>query len=355
MNYTLAHLRCLIAWLFDTPVCYANEKNGLGDVEDYLFKVKSKVKLYSPLYKPGQLKGGVMAVKLSNVCDPGRWHSGYGNSLKEDELSKSEDKKIVDSESQADMEVDYTWVNKEDYTLVHAWLADLDPITGIIYISLFFSIWSFLYLIVFCQHHSHSTQVHITVNNFVKVPILRGSPNTPEVLTGQGCVHLSTPPLPRPRFTCSILDTFFSSPAPVPLPKPKALTTKRSFWLKSPTPPPCFAPHSKLKLKSPSPPIKEKGFTDINADRDTDQKEDGLQAFDSTHSFFNPIGSPTKNQPNTPEIILDSNEESAEDAHDNDDEEDPTGKDIDKALHVERWNTPKHAFVLYLFCLLWIL
>ena len=37
------------------------------------------------------------------------------------------------------------------------------------------------------------------------------------------------------------------------------------------------------KLKSPSPPIKEMGFTDFDADGDTDQEEDGLQVFDSTH------------------------------------------------------------------------
>jgi len=68
------------------------------------------------------------------------------------------------------------------------------------------------------------------------------------------------------------------------------------------------------------------------------------------HPFFNPIGSPTKIRPNTPKIILieDSDEERAEDAHDVNDEEDPTGEDINKVLHVERWNTPKHAFALYL-------
>jgi hypothetical protein len=189
------------------------------------------------------------------------------------------------------------------------------------------------------------------VNNLVKVPILRGSSNTPEVLTARGRVHLSTPPLPRPKFTRSILDTFSSSPAPLPLPKPRALTTKRSVRLKSPTPPARFAPRSKLKLKSPPPPVKEKVFTDIDADGDTDQEEDGLRAFDSTHPFFNPIGSPTKNRPHAPEVILveDSDEGGAEDAYDDvDEEEDPIGEDIDKVLRVERWNTPKHAFALYL-------
>jgi hypothetical protein len=202
---------------------------------------------------------------------------------------------------------------------------------------------------MFCQHHSHSTQTYITVNNLVKVPSLRGSSNTPEVLTARGRVHLSAPPLPRPKFTRSILDTFSSSPVPVPLPKPKAPTTKRSVRLKSPTPPARFAPRSKLKLKSPPPPVKEKGFTDLDADGDTDREEDGLRAFDSTHPFFNP-GSPTKNRPHASEVILveDSDDESAEDAYDVDEEEDPTGEDIDKVLRVERWNTSKHAFALYL-------
>ena len=122
----------------------------------------------------------------------------------------------------------------------------------------------------------------------------------------------------------------------MPLPKSKALTTKRSVRLKSPTPPARFAPRSILKLTSP-PPVRENVFTDIDADGDTDQEEDGLRAFDSTHPFFNPIGPPTKNRPHAPEVILveDSDEEGAEDAHDVGDEEDPTGEDIDKVLRME--------------------
>jgi hypothetical protein len=90
-------------------------------------------------------------------------------------------------------------------------------------------------------------------------------------------------------------------------------------------------------------------LTDIDADGDTDREEDGLRAFDSTHSFFNPIGSPIKNRPHAPEVILveDSDEEGAEDVSEvDDDEEDPTREDIDKVLRVERWITPKYAFAL---------
>ena len=82
---------------------------------------------------------------------PPRWRLGYGNGLEEDELSESEDEEMVDGESQVDAEeVDCTWVDEEDYTLAHVWPTGLDPTTGIIYVSLFFSIWSFLYLILFC-------------------------------------------------------------------------------------------------------------------------------------------------------------------------------------------------------------
>ena len=100
----------------------------------------------------------------------------------------------------------------------------------------------------------------------------------------------------------------------MPLPRPKALPTKKSVRLQSPTPPTRFASRSKLKLKSPPPPAKQKDFGDINAEGDTDQEKDGLRAFNSTHPFFKPIGSPSKNRDNTPEIILveDSDDESAE-------------------------------------------
>jgi hypothetical protein len=84
MNSTFAHLRCLIAWLFDTPVHYANGKTGLGDPVDYLSEVKGKTELYSTLYKPGQLRGGLTTVKLSNVRDSERWRLGHGNCIEED-------------------------------------------------------------------------------------------------------------------------------------------------------------------------------------------------------------------------------------------------------------------------------
>jgi hypothetical protein len=214
MNYTFAHLHCLIAWLFDTPVHYANGKNGLGDAEDYPFGVKSKAKLYSPLYKPGQLKGGVRTVKLSNVRDPGRWRSGYGTGI-EDGLSESEDEEMVPGESQADAEeVDCIWVNEEDYTLVHrAWPAGLDPTTGIIYVSLFFlfcllcSISDRFLLASFTFHTSsyHSEQsrqgTHSPISMLMGIQIRRKM--VPEHSTQH--THSSIPSGLLPKISCMLL------------------------------------------------------------------------------------------------------------------------------------------------------
>lgn len=66
----------------------------------------------------------------------------------EDELNESEDEEMVDGESWADAEVDCTLVDEEDYTLAHAWQTSLDPTTGIICASFFFSIYSLPCLIV---------------------------------------------------------------------------------------------------------------------------------------------------------------------------------------------------------------
>jgi hypothetical protein len=88
----------------------------------------------------------------------GRWRSGYGNGVEEDELSESEDEEMVDGESQVDAEeVDFTWVDEEDYTLVHAWPAGLDPTTGIIYVRFFPSIYSLVYV----SDHIFASTIHI--------------------------------------------------------------------------------------------------------------------------------------------------------------------------------------------------
>ena len=139
LNYTLLHLKCLIAFLFNAPASYHGSGAINGGHDDHLFEVKSKVIMYSPLYKPGQIKSGHTAVKLSNVRDPCRWRSqyGYGNDS-EDELNDSgEDREVNEDASEEgpeDEQDDWKWEDEEDYTLGHVWPGDLDIHRGLIYV-----------------------------------------------------------------------------------------------------------------------------------------------------------------------------------------------------------------------------
>ncbi|KAF8970233.1 hypothetical protein BDZ97DRAFT_1652777 [Flammula alnicola] len=317
MNYTFTHLRSVIAWLFNTPARYSNGKAG---EEEYLFEVKSKTAMYSPLYKPGQIKSGTTMVKLSNVHDPGRWRSGYRFGVEEDELSEDEEEEMGDKESQVGTEDgieeesdEWKWVDEEDYTLAHAWPRGLDPQTGIIY------------------YHSPTTQIHITVNRTM-LPRQRGISNTPSVFSARGRVHLSPPPLPRPMFSTSILHTLSSSPV---VPVDSRWKGKSVARLKSPSPP--RRSQGKDKLVSRQPLLGELD-QDTDADGDTDQD---LQSFNSNHPFFqSQRASPRKQVRHEEAIVLVEDSDVEED-------EDDTRENHDAQIDPKKWNEPAHAFALY--------
>lgn len=136
LNYTLVHLKCLIAFLFNTPASYHRNVAINGANDDHLFEVKSKVTMYSPLYKPGQIRSGHTTVKLSNVRDPCRWRSqyGYANDSEEDELNDSEEDREEVNEDGESAEEDSKWEDEEDYTLGHVWPEGLDVHRGLIYV-----------------------------------------------------------------------------------------------------------------------------------------------------------------------------------------------------------------------------
>ena len=97
--------------------------------------------MYSPLYKPGQIRSGHTTVKLSNVHDPCRWRSqyGYGNDSEDDELDDSEeDREEVnedgDEEGAEEEQDGWKWEDEEDYTLGHVWPGGLDTHRGLIYV-----------------------------------------------------------------------------------------------------------------------------------------------------------------------------------------------------------------------------
>lgn len=139
MNYTFAHLRSLVAWLFNTPASYHHDSAAN---EDYLFEVKNKVTVYDARYKPGQIRFGSTFVKVSNVRDPARWSSAYGFADEEDELSDTceEDTELQDGASQSvtDEDDDWKWADEEDFTLGHAFPTGIDPEIAIIYVCSFF-------------------------------------------------------------------------------------------------------------------------------------------------------------------------------------------------------------------------
>lgn len=96
--------------------------------------------MYSPLYKPGQIRSGHTTVKLSNVRDPCRWRSqyGYGNDSEEDELDDSEEGEKMsedgDEVGPEEEQDDWKWEDEEDYTLGHVWPGGLDIHRGLIYV-----------------------------------------------------------------------------------------------------------------------------------------------------------------------------------------------------------------------------
>ena len=156
LNYTFAHLRILVAFLFGSSTAssglggQASSRSGRGEEEDYLFEVVSKATMYSPLYKPGQIKSGKTTTKLSNRRDPCRWNVGYGyadddedeeeeDELEEDELAPStaldlEDEVLAELEEKPG---EWKWESEEDYVLGHVWPDGLDIRCGIIYVRSF--------------------------------------------------------------------------------------------------------------------------------------------------------------------------------------------------------------------------
>ncbi|PPQ87680.1 hypothetical protein CVT25_011447 [Psilocybe cyanescens] len=323
MSYTFTHLRCLIAWLFETPATYANATN-----EEYLFEVRSKVAVYSPLYKPGQIKSGVTTVKLSNMRDPGRWHSLYGLLDEEDELSEGEgeeaerESELCTDDGAEDESDEWRWADEEDFTLGHAFPRGIDAEIAIIY------------------HHSPSTQIHITVNKSV-LPRQRGRANTPFVFNGRGHVHLSPPPLPRPVFSKSIFDIMSSSPAQVNARRPSKSKGKGLFPLNSSSP------------FHPSCASKEQNLSDVDADGDTDQDLEGdfPHSFDANHPFFHAQGSSpiklVKEYDNEIVLVGDSDDED-EYSESGEEEEDTMEEDHNTDIDPDKWNEPLHSFALYL-------
>ena len=133
LNYTFAHLRCLIAWLF----CGQQRQST---TDEHLFEVKKNAKTYSFMYKPGQLKSGQTWAKISNTQDPYRRRKdSSGDDEEEDELCSDagEDDQKGDVESEACCDEDeggWDWKDEEDFTLAHVWPKGPDKECAVLYV-----------------------------------------------------------------------------------------------------------------------------------------------------------------------------------------------------------------------------
>lgn len=160
------------------------------------------------------------------------------------------------------------------------------------------------------QHHSPSTQVHITINT-TKLPRRRGSSKTPYVFNARGHVHLSAPPLPRPIFLKS--EVIKTPPAP-------------QFILPKPSP-------AKRVLRKPL--LVEQELTDMDADGDTD-----VEVVANKTSPY-PLYQSRNQGLKYGNILVEDSEEEIE-------QEDVTFEDPNVELNPDTWNEPALAFGVYL-------
>lgn len=125
-NYTIMHLRCLIAFLF------GGSRSSLLQGEGHVFEIKRKIQL-SDVYKPGQVKSGQTWAKLSSTKDPCRYRP-ESTLTNEEEISRIvKDQGAGDGEEEESGE--WKWYAEEDFTLERAWPKGRELFRAIVYVS----------------------------------------------------------------------------------------------------------------------------------------------------------------------------------------------------------------------------
>ncbi|KAF8552133.1 hypothetical protein OG21DRAFT_1511845 [Imleria badia] len=178
LNYTLAHLRKLIQYIFDpatdaeiveshslrrssrrtssVPSSSKGKKVELEDPVGHLFEMERKIKMgYA-----GQIKTSQTWAKASTVRDPFHYP---GND--------SEDSLWLEDDGAGE---EWKWQAEEDFTLSKVWPKGGDLARGIVY------------------HHNAEVQIHITVNT-KKIQGRKGVGNMPFVFFSNASVSLSNP------------------------------------------------------------------------------------------------------------------------------------------------------------------
>ncbi|KIM58680.1 hypothetical protein SCLCIDRAFT_1218361 [Scleroderma citrinum Foug A] len=179
LNYTLAHLQNLIAYVFDPAKkdeitapynlhhppsrlsCTVSLTKGKGkestaptDLVGHLFEVQKQVKVG----QDGMIEEGLTWVKSSTTCDPYHYPA---NDLK--------GTLFLDNESDQ-----WQWEAEEDIQLAKVWPKGGDLFRAIVY------------------HHDEHTQIHITINT-MKIPPWKGVGNRPCLFLAYGSISLSNP------------------------------------------------------------------------------------------------------------------------------------------------------------------
>ena len=124
-NYTIMHLRCLIAYLF------GGSRSSLLQGEGHLFEIKRKTQLYG-FHKPGQVRSGQTWAKLSSAKDPCRYRP-ESTLTKEERISGDQGAGGNEEEESGE----WKWHAEEDFTLDRAWPKGHELFRAIVYVSHF--------------------------------------------------------------------------------------------------------------------------------------------------------------------------------------------------------------------------
>ncbi|KAI6025535.1 hypothetical protein EDC04DRAFT_2930725 [Pisolithus marmoratus] len=179
LNYTLAHLRKLIAYIFDPAtddeiVVSYNLRRVSNRLTAIMSSSKDKGKAREIVLSPepvGHLFEVQKAVEVTQHGVIKRGHTWAKSSTARDPYHYPGN----DSEGSVDDEnVDWRWIAEEDLALSKAWPKGCDLSKAIVY------------------HHDARTQIHITANTR-KVPHRKGKGNKPFLFEAYGSLSLSNP------------------------------------------------------------------------------------------------------------------------------------------------------------------
>lgn len=200
LNFTFRHLHKLLLFLFGAgnnnrgkPTTKPRRSTTRSQARDtkrkhsasslktgHLFEVHDSMRMHKGPLRPGQIKSARAWAKLSSVRDPLRYRR----------LDEEVNADAEDGEGEGDDE--WIWEAEEDFTLGHVWPEGGDLSRGVTYVRNppICILYSLTDMIVSRQHHTSTTQVHITINTR-RIPGRKGVGNKPFVFSARGLGNLT--------------------------------------------------------------------------------------------------------------------------------------------------------------------